>query len=104
MSNDEKTTYEKVTLKQHKEYKARRDAFLNNKKTKQKLIKQHQSEISKLEKEIEAARPKLPEAITFAPCPNCDIYSLMDNGYIQEQDERVRCYNCAICGKEEQYT
>jgi hypothetical protein len=61
-------------------------------------IAEHTVAIRGLRNQINQARPTIPGANKL--CEKCDVISMVFGGVEPGQSERIRWYNCVICGHE----
>ena len=94
-----KTPAEMVTDEQRKKYQQVRDDFVKNRNAKRILIQNKREVIRTLEQSIKNERPKIEGCDPSILCKRCDIYSMMEDGFHQEQDFRVYHYKCVICSE-----
>ena len=88
-------------LDKRKEYESQRDAFTETKIRLLAEIKQHQTEISELERQIREARPETENGTKI--CADCDCVSMeyigrnnIHSGPLSGDED---IYVCEICGR-----
>lgn len=96
---------DEITKKQREKYTSLRDDFSKKRKEIGGSIRQHQTEIKNLEKELENSTPDVIEGCsTILKCEPCGIYSMKPIGVQIGEGERLHWHECVVCYHRAYYT